>query len=1141
MNRTNGARTRLLLGGVLTVLILNAWLLFVNFRNVSAQEFWVTHTFEVFDQLNQTLSDTRAAESNVRAYLIDRSPRGLEYFGRNSQSVMGHVHSVLSLTADNPIQQGYGLELENAVTNRMNVLRGITLGKRDRATEALATDYALIDRIRLLVERMKSAETDLLRWREENSDRSKVFFYLALGSTSLISLLIVLFAFFQFRKNHLQALKEADESAAEALEKQTIATIAEKVAGDLSLERAGTAVLDFLADHFGVLAAKLYILDAGRPRAVSFHACTDTDGDAGPRGNLVSEALRRRELWSIADVPSDYWKVTSGLGQDEPRLLVFLPLRFQGLTIGVIEMALWTELSPLRAELLRKVAETIGVGLNAAQSRYHLQLLLEKTQQQSEELQAQQEELRVSNEELSEQTRALKEAQSGLENQRAELEQTNDQLEEQTRMLEHQKDDLKDKNDALSAAQERLETSSRYKSEFLANMSHELRTPLNSTLILSKLLADNVKGNLTDEQVEFARTIGAAGTDLLDLINDILDLSKVEAGKLEIHPEKVWISKLSSGLDGMLRPIAQSKGLSFKVIVEPEVPEWLETDRQRIEQVLKNLLSNALKFTERGGVELRVRPTPNRPGFLSFEVSDTGIGIPAEQQGVIFEAFRQADGTTNRKYGGTGLGLSISRDLSHLLGGEIIVESEVGKGSTFTALFPQELRLAPLGANARETREASRAVAPAPVSSPSAKASASENSEPAHPNSLFPDDRDARDPALRTILVMEDEAAFARILFDLAHEMNFNCIVTPSAEAGMELAVQIVPDAIVLDMKLLDHSGLWALDRLKETPKTRHIPVHILSSEDYSQAALQMGAIGYKLKPVKRDELRETFRKLEATFLQKLKKILVVEDDRVQREAIQKLIADPEIEIILAGRGDEALAQLTTGTFDCMIVDLSLPDMTGGELLEKMTKTDLASFPPVIVYTGRSLTRDEEDQLRKYSRSIILKGARSPERLLSEVGLFLHRVEAKMSPDKQRMMLESRNREKVFEGRTILVVDDDVRNIFALSAALEPKGAKIEIARNGREAIEKLEASGAIDLVLMDVMMPEMDGYEAMRRIRRETRFAKLPIIAVTARAMRDDQERCIEAGANDYLAKPIDIAKLSSLIRVWMPTGNGL
>jgi signal transduction histidine kinase/CheY-like chemotaxis protein len=744
----------------------------------------------------------------------------------------------------------------------------------------------------------------------------------------------------------------------------------------------------------------------------------------------------------------------------------------------------------------------------------------------------QSEELRVSNEELEEQGRALKESAVRLEQQQFELEATNTQLEEQAQVLETQRDDLEHTAAVVQEKARELEQASRYKSDFLANMSHELRTPLNSLLILSKLLGDNPDGNLTNEQAKYARTIQSSGNDLLTLINDILDLSKIEAGQIQMQPESVPLQRLANDLRNVFQPVASDRGLSFAINIAPDCPAAIETDRQRLEQVLKNLLSNAFKFTQKGGVTLAVSRAGAGDDRLIVAVTDTGIGISPEQQESIFEAFRQADGTISRKYGGTGLGLSISRELSRLLGGVITVDSRPGEGSTFTVTLP--VNYDPSGAPTHEQR------APARVDAASTAPAATSHSRRTPSPEKVEDDREALNDSRRLLLVIEDDEAFATIVRDLSHEMGFQCIVAGTAEEALSLARKHKPSAIVLDVGLPDQSGLTVLDRLKRDGQTRHIPIHVISGADHSQTAMSLGAVGYMVKPVQRDALAEVLQTLESKLTKSVRRVLIVEDDAVQRDAVSKLLATGDVEIVAVGTAAECLEQLRLRTFDCMVLDLSLPDASGFSLLETLSKGDHA-FPPVIVYTGHDLTPDDEQRLRRYSSSIIIKGAKSPERLLDEVSLFLHQVVAELPPEQQRMIQKARNRDAVLEGRRILIVEDDVRNVFSLTSVLEPRGAIVQIARNGQEAVDALTSSAdnpahAIDLVLMDVMMPVMDGLVATQTIRSEPRWTKLPIIMLTAKAMPDDQERCIAAGANDYMAKPIDVDKLLSLVRVWMP-----
>jgi CheY-like chemotaxis protein len=594
--------------------------------------------------------------------------------------------------------------------------------------------------------------------------------------------------------------------------------------------------------------------------------------------------------------------------------------------------------------------------------------------------------------------------------------------------------------------------------------------------------------------------------------------------------------------------MAQQKGLKLVTQIDDGLPGFIETDRMRLEQVLKNLLSNALKLTDTGSVELKL--TALDAERIRLAVTDTGIGISREHQQAIFEAFRQADGTINRRYGGTGLGLSISRELARLLGGRIRLDSTPGKGSTFAIEIPLAYdpeavaapQILPVASPEPQTDAKTSAATPG-----KAKKASSSKALAGKAAARLYDDRDALSPTKRTLLIVEDDETFARILCDLSREQGFQCVVATTAEAALDAIEPYQPDAVLLDIGLPDHSGLSVLDRLKRDVRTRHIPVHVVSGNDYQHTALSLGAAGYMLKPVKREELIGAFQQLETRLTRSVGRILIVEDDDVQRESVARLLKTGDVETVAVGTAAECLDLLKSQTFDCMVLDLNLPDATGYSLLETLSQEDAYSFPPVIVYTGRDLSADDETRLRRYSNSIIIKGAKSPERLLDEVTLFLHQVVSELSSEQQSLLKKARNRDAMLEGRRILVVEDDVRNVYAVTNIFEPLGAVVEIARNGKEALEALEkANGglkkgerrdaSIDLVLMDVMMPEMDGMTATREIRKRKEWARLPVIMLTAKAMKDDQERCLEAGANDYMAKPLDVEKLISLVRVWMP-----
>ena len=1125
---------------------------------------WVEHTDRVISQANANFRLVVDLETGMRGYLLSGNPTFLQPYERALPQVEPQLEELKELVSDSAVQ-----------VRRLERIQATHREWREyaaRVIEARRTggDYQtpLIDgQGKNRIDSIRRDYTDFIAYEEQmraertaTASRMTVVFVVAFLVVSL--LLSAIMAFFGRREllglsATYNRLLDQQAEHTENLERQSWFRsgqnqLSEAVIGQTALGALGQSILQFLARYLGAAAGALYVrLDDGSLERVADYALDDEGRRRrqrlAPGEGLAGQAVLEGRTVALDQLPADYLKVNSALGEREASAALIVPIENDGRVNGVIELGFLRALRPQDEELLTLIADSIGSSVEAARYRERLQQVLAETQQLNEELQVQQEELRTANEELEEQSQALKESQVHLEQQQAELEQTNEQLSEQAQELLQQRDVLDDRNNRLNEAQQlledrarELERASQYKSEFLANMSHELRTPLNSSLILSKLLADNPAGNLSAEQVRYAESIYSAGNDLLTLINDILDISKVEAGMLEIRPEQVSLRRLVESLKSAFEPVAQNKGVAFVVELDARMPPAFYSDRQRVEQILKNLLSNAFKFTEHGQVTLRLSLEDGQP---SFAVSDTGIGIAAEQQELIFEAFRQADGAITRRYGGTGLGLSISRDLALLLGGTLSVTSQPGEGSTFTLRLPLEYQEAATPV----TPVGTPVVAAAPVAPPAPLAtlaatprppSAPPVTEAAAPvGAAFADDRDSWPYPDRRVLVIEDEVPFAQILFDLAHELKYSCLVAHRAEEGFAAALEYRPDAILLDMGLPDHSGLTVLERLKENPLTRHIPVHVVSASDRVETAMHMGAVGYAIKPTTRDELREAFTRLEAKFAAGIKRVLLVEDDARQRDSIAKLIGDVDVEITAVELGSQALELLRDEVYDCMVIDLKLPDMEGGELLERMASEDICSFPPVIVYTGRSLSRDEEATLLKYSRSIIIKGARSPERLLDEVTLFLHKIEADMPLERQRMLESARSREKAFDGRTLLLVDDDVRNIFALTSALEQKGAKVEIARNGLEALEKLDNSDTIDLVLMDIMMPMMDGYEAMREIRKRPHMKKLPIIAITAKAMKDDQERCLAAGASDYLAKPIDLDRLFSLIRVWMPS----
>jgi HAMP domain-containing protein/CheY-like chemotaxis protein/GAF domain-containing protein len=880
---------------------------------------------------------------------------------------------------------------------------------------------------------------------------------------------------------------------------------------------------------------------------------------------LVGQAALEQTPILLTEAPDDYIKITSGLGSAAPANLIVLPVLFEDQVMAVIELASFSRFTDVQRAFLEQLSESIGVVLNTIIANMRTEELLEQSQElthelqkQSEELQAQQEELQQTNKELEEQAASLKASEELLQAQQEELQQTNEELEEKAQLLEEQNRRIEIKNREIERARraleekaEQLALSSRYKSEFLANMSHELRTPLNSLLILAKLLLENPDGNLTEKQIEFAGTIYSAGSDLLDLINDILDLSKVEAGRMDLHVGDVQLADVRDFVERSFKPIAIDKSLGFEVeVYGANVPPTIETDEQRLQQVLKNLLSNAFKFTDDGGVTLRIglaeegrqfasESLTNADTVVAFSVVDSGIGIAEDKLRLIFEAFQQADGSTARRYGGTGLGLSISREIARLLGGEIGVESELGKGSTFTLYlpdaFPGEVEHTPTPEEVAETvrwpEDGDRAeaiVAAAPPEPPELD-----------PSMLLPSDvKDDRDEIVEgdsVVLIIEDDADFAQTELEIARERGFKGIVAQRGDSGLALAHEFKPDGIILDMRLPVMDGWTVLDHLKHHPETRHIPVHVVSGANGKQSALKAGAVAYIEKPATKEALEDAFAQVKEFIDRDVKNLLVVEDDETERRSVSELVGGEDVEVTAVGTSEEALAALERKRFDCIVLDLKLPDMTGFQLLEQLKEKNDGPSVPVIVYTGKELTRREETDLKRFAETIVVKDASSPERLLDETALFLHRVERKLPQEKRRILEQLHSADEIFRGKKILIVDDDVRNVFALTSVLEASGMDVLYAENGKDGIECLTSNPEVDLVLMDIMMPEMDGYETIRAIREREEFEQLPIIALTAKAMKGDREKSIASGASDYIAKPVDTDQLLSLMRVWL------
>jgi CheY-like chemotaxis protein len=894
-------------------------------------------------------------------------------------------------------------------------------------------------------------------------------------------------------------------------------------------EALGQGALAVISELTGAPLGIVHLAQADGLAAIARIGVANVDiaAHSDAREGLVGRAFAARRTEVHAPLPPQFLRLKSGLGQADIAAVSLTPLHARRETVGVLELG-WLRPPDARAHaLLDEVAESLGLALLAADARVRTATLLEETRRQAERLREQQEELRQSNEELEEQAQLLRQSEEQLKAQREELQATNEELLEKTNLLQRQREQLEKTARDLAQA-------TRYKSEFLANMSHELRTPLNSLLILSKSLMSNEDGNLTSEQVQSARVIHDGGRDLLNLINDILDLSKVEAGRLDIHPQAFELGLLVDSLRRQFEPVARDKKLELVFDLDASAPAEIVSDRQRVEQILRNLLSNALKFTEKGRVAVAIGRAPQRAAageekspFVAFTVEDSGIGIPEEKLDLIFQAFQQADGSTSRRYGGTGLGLTIARQLASLLGGAVRASSKIGEGSKFTLVLPERMVDVP---------ETEGGPAPGPVPGEGRVPPLPE--EPAA--GALPDEAPVEDDRAnlvegeRSMLVIEDDVRFATIVRDVVRKRGYKCIVATDGASGLRLARRLLPSAIMLDLKLPDMDGQRVLDILKWSSATRHIPVHVCSAMEPSNEPLRQGAIGFMHKPAQLSDLLQVVDRFEQTLSSERRTVLVIEDDKGSQAAIRSLLENARTQIVLAATAKDAIKRLREARVDCIVLDLSLPDTDGIRFLEQLRK-DSQEHPPVVIYTGRELSPEEHRRLSELAQSIVIKGAASPDRLVDDVLLFLHAVEAELPEAQKQAVARLHSGSDAFQGKKILIVDDDLRNVFALSGLLRKRGLEVIVADNGQMALERLAEQPGIDAVLMDIMMPVMDGFEAMRRIRADARFRDLPVIAVTAKAMAEDRRRCMEAGASDYLSKPIELEALLAMLRVWL------
>ncbi len=949
------------------------------------------------------------------------------------------------------------------------------------------------------------------------------------------------------------------------------AELNDRIRGEVDIEELSGHVISFLCRYLDAKIGAVYSVTEKETLTLTGRYALVIDDSALSELKfgeaLAGQAARDKETIQISGLQDDQLVIGSGLGRILPHTVVVIPLVYEQQVEGILELGFLNQPDHRVVEFLEQIADVIALAFRVAHNRKQMEVLLEQTQKQAQELRDQEEELRNNNALLEIQSKELKaseerlmtqqftleEKNRALERQQAELSETNTRLQksaaelaQQAAQLKIQKNEIQNKNEELEKTKADLErkadelvVAGKYKSQFLANMSHELRTPLNSLMIFSKLLADNTDSNLTSKQVEYCQSIHDSGRSLFNLINDILDLSKIEAGHMTVEAQPLELERFIHDVHKQFDIIAHEKGVDFTIECIDIEPRSLVTDVQKLHQIITNLLSNAFKFTAKGSVTLSVEPVGGQVIFrqsnlvhdqsICFKVRDTGTGIDAGKQQLIFEAFQQEDGSTNRKYGGTGLGLSISRELATLLGGEIQLESEVGKGSCFYLYLPLKIgsceNIPVLGRSDKGVCE--------PVDTSGQKPEIPTKTK--KDKVSVEDDRDTIDPGDRTVLIIEDEPLSARIVAKFARINGFKCIIAPDGETGLELAEQFLPGGIMLDIGLPGIDGWAVMERLKDNLKTRHIPVHFISASERTDDALTRGAVGYLTKPVDMKDLKDAFGKIERIIDKKKKDLLVVVDDERQAQSIEELLGEEDLAITIARTGADAFKLLESHKFDCIVLDSVLPDMTAQSFFEQLQVVNKTERIPVVVYSNEDIDAQERAELAIFADSILVKGVRSPERLLDETALFLHRIESHLPKEKRQIISMLHDSEAILEGKNILIVDDDMRNVYALSQILQEKGVKVIVGKDGKQGIKKLYEHPETDLVLMDIIMPELDGYEAMRQIRREDAYKNLPIIAVTAKAMKGDRAKCMAAGASDYIAKPVEPTRLLSMLRVWL------
>ncbi len=1178
------------------LLILSLVASFYSTQRLIANSQLVNHTNEVLLESENIISHLKDAETGQRGYLITLDSDFLNPYNGAYDKANRSYSALKNLTIDNDVQQRNLDEVKrlfDAKFNQMQLIidlvrkRGLSVSRdTGRQNDEMVKGKKIMDNIRVLIEQIKKEENKILQSRLEKQSFYITYTPIVLAIAAIVSILITGFSYTRIKNELDTKLRQQIEREEEYLDASRRISVMEgitrRIAGgdytarskdieDDELGRIGKALnlmvesletsfndlerrnwlqtgsvelsnaingernarklasglIETLTHYLEIPVGTVYFMDSDLSyRLISSYAASNAPEMVHIEKGLIGQAIKEKQVMIINDLPENYLVVESSLGQTPIASLVIIPLVYANMCIGVVELGFLRTPTELEMTFIRDNKDDMAISVNAALDYIKLQNFLEETQSQAEELQAQHNELENLNAELEAQSQKLQASEEELRVQQEELLQSNTELEERSLLLE-------EKNEEIQRKAEELEITTRYKSEFLANMSHELRTPLNSILLLSRLLAENNESHLSKDEVEYAQVINNSGNGLLGLIDEILDLSKIEAGQMKLEFMNVAVNDITDELKSLFIPLARDKKLDFKVHISENTTPVIETDRLRLGQILKNLLSNAIKFTSEGEVSLIVQKDNKYENSICFIVKDTGIGIPKEKQHLIFEAFQQADGSTKRKYGGTGLGLSISRELVKLLGGELVVKSEVNQGSEFTLHIPVST-LSRIDTSEPVVTESVKAEEVKPEVVTPKERIPEFISTTIPPN--IPDDRQSINPDDKVILIIEDDTAFAKSLLEYSRKQGYKGIVSVRGDEGLKLAGIYKPAGILLDIQLPVMSGWEVMDALKADPQTRPIPVHIMSSHKMKNESMLKGAIDFVNKPMAFEQMKDVFEKIEYVLNRNAKKVLIIEDNPKHAKALAYFLESFNINSELRSDVSEGILALRREDIDCVILDMGIPDSKAYDMLEQARKDPDFESLPIIIFTGKSLSLSEELKIKKYADSIIVKTAHSYQRMLDEVSLFLHLVEDnKPSEKKEGRYKKLGELSQILKGKNVLVADDDIRNIFSLSKALENYQMNVITALDGKEALEKLNENSTIDIVLLDMMMPQMDGYDTARKIRENYLWKDLPVIAVTAKAMTGDREKCIQAGASDYITKPVDIDQLLSLLRVWL------